>query len=144
VVFQRPAQIALALSFARDDLVATSFAMARVAEVRGSPAEEQCDRTAPFALVVDVFVAVLLAILDAFTDASTSASAADELVSFDVSRFLLVIVTVFQTAEVGVFALEAHVVGTLKHREAGQVSVVGVARIQKLGILVQSLDFGPF
>ena len=144
MVFQRPAQIALSLSFARDDLVAASFAMASVAEVRSSPAEEQCDRTAPFALVVDVFVAVLFAILDAFTDASTSASTADEFVSLDVSRFLLVVVTVFEPTEVGVFALEAHVVGTLKHREAGQVSVVGVVRIQKLGILVQPLNFGPF
>lgn len=95
MVFQGPAQIALALSFARDDLVAASMAMASVAEVRASPAEEERDRAAPFALVVDEFVAVLLANLDAFTDASTSASAADELVSLNISRFKLVVVTVF-------------------------------------------------
>lgn len=121
--------------------------MARLAEVSVAPAEPLRNRAAEFALELDKVGAVLRAGRDARADGDGSALAADELLLLPVLIIILVAciaratATLLHAAEVGVAALEAHVVGELLHRVLLQLVVV-VATGLDARVLVHVLELG--
>ena len=91
--------------------------MARVTIVGVAVAEPQSDRAAKLALEVDVFGAVLFAIFNTRSHAHRGAFRTNELICLELFKLtlLVLLIAVFHAAEVGLFTLEAHIVGTLVH-----------------------------
>lgn len=144
MVCQAWTQIALIFALARLHLVIAGHAVTGITKVSGAPAEEQGNGATISALPVNELRAVLFALFNSSADNVRGAFPANEVLKLEVSSLLLRSIAVFQAPEVGLFALEAHIVGALEHGVVTKSVVVLVPRIFELFVFVQTFDFGSF
>lgn len=114
--------------------------MARLAEMRGAPAEPLGKRTAEPAFELDIVSSVLLAICYACSYTDCRAFTAYQLLQFIWLTFLLGLDTILHSSKVGVLALEALIISQLIHCVLLNVLEVDVVRVWNPGVFLKSLE----
>lgn len=145
--FERAASLAGAPGQLRDfvaaDIVAVALPfVARFAEVGVAPAEPLRDRAAELALELDEVRPVLLALAGAEAELRGRALAADEVLRLEILLLLLRGDAIFHTAEVGLMALEALVVGQFEKCPGLQIVIVRVVGVSEARIFVDGFVLG--